>query len=343
MASIRHSYFPSNGFSRRIASAPCTATFVFVCLFGVATSARAELSQEEFFAQYAPAAARLNAFYAPPIKVTALRTKSNWRNGPSTPPERIAIYFNGDRVRVDAARPAPEGQNSDGGEVSTRVAGPETSFVVWRGAGQNSYGLTQLGDGKHGPKATLARDEYVEFAPFYEHHLGVDYLTLLKRTSVKITALEEEKRGDEALVKVSYIQNSTINKKPVQWTCWCLFSKDRCWALRGSSYQNTATKSPPAVSQIEYGTTVDGIPILKTAEYWKQDGDQRLEVTKYEQIEIKKESAPAGDFTLAAFGIGDVREEKETKYWLYLIVAGVVMIAAVIVLARLGARRWTRG
>jgi hypothetical protein len=83
---------------------------------------------------------------------------------------------------------------------------------------------------------------------------------------------------------------------------------------------------------------IDGVPLLKSAEYWRQNGDQRVNIVRCEVTKIEPTAPPPEMFELATL-VGDVRQEKKSSLWLVLIVGGVVLVAIGLVLTRLAMHR----
>jgi hypothetical protein len=311
---------------------------VLLVIFAWAVSpANATVSEGEFFAQYETAARKLRDFYGA-VTISGTLTKKNWTKDKNVAPEKVVVYADGDRVRVDVDSSKLIDGSPHDGAVRVSVVAPDTSFALTREPGANAYVLRNVTSDAESMAHALRGEKYLLFAP-YKDRMGIDVLEKLKSPGTKITSIAEEKRGDELLVKVSYQEDIVFNNKPLQYIGWYLFAQDKSWALRGSFSQRPVAEAKQIWSEIEYGDTVDGIPLLKKAEYWMQKGTERSEVQKYEVTEIKPGRVPEREFQLAAFGIRDIREERETNYWLYLIVAGVVLIAAAFIVARISARR----
>jgi hypothetical protein len=310
---------------------------VLVLLAVAVSPAKAAVSESEFLAQYEPAVRKLHDFYRA-VRVSGMLTKSNWTMDKNVAPEKVVVYANGDRLRVDVVIPNLVSGNPEEGAVRVSVSAPDTSFGLTREPGAKTFVLRNVTSDPDSMTHVLRGEKYLLFAPFKDR-MGIEILQKLKSPGLKITSIEDRKQGDESLVKVSYTDDIMFNNRPLQYIGWYLFSENKSWALRGSFSQRSVEDAKQIWSDIEYGDTVDGIPLLKKAEYWVQKGTVRSDIQTYDVSEIKPGRVPEKEFGLAAFGIRDIREEKETNYWLYLIVTGVVLIAAAIVVARVSARR----
>jgi hypothetical protein len=328
--------------------------FVPVLVIWSIRPACAELSEEEFFAQYEPAAQKLQSFYDS-VTISAMVTRKNgpWpKDSPQDKewqhPAKYVFYSDGTDVRLDTFQTTQDRQPLADAEASTIVAESRNSFTVRRGAGEKAFVLQKLTPYYERTKMRILLNE-ARFAgaAYGDTWIGsVTAYSRLKGQDVKISSIEEEMRGGESLVKVSYRHNSEIRRGPIQMICWFLFARDKCWALRGwSEGVATVTDGPDfldneqARAEIEYGDSLNGVPLLKHVTYWRQRGNERFSILDYRIDEIKPGPPSSKEFKLATFGIGDIRAEKETGYWLYLIMAGVVLLAAAFIVARISARR----
>jgi hypothetical protein len=327
---------------------------VFVLVICCCESACAELSKDEFLAQYELAAKRLQSFYDN-VTISAVVTQKNWPWAKDSPeekrwqyPAKYVFYADGKDVRLDIFQPAQDGQPLANVEARTVVADPGNSFSVNRSAGEKAFVLERLASDFERTKMRLLLNE-ARFAgaAYCDAWIGnVAAFNRLTAKGAKISSVEEETRDGEALVKVSYRQAGRIGRGPIQLICWLLLARDKCWAVRGWSEGVAAVADGPDIldneearAEIEYGDSVNGVPLLKHVTYWRQKGGERFSIADYRIDEIKPGAPSSKEFKLATFGIGDIRAEKETSYWLYLIAAGVVLIAAAFIVARISARR----
>jgi hypothetical protein len=282
------------------------------------------ISREEFLAQYVPATEKLQRFYSH-VTLEAIITRSNPQHK-GAERERLIVRADGDRLRVDGFV-----HDKSGGEtVRVTVTSADTSFTLRRNTDQDNFVLSHLASDTFRDRGILRSRYYYVFAPFSENG-GIILLEKIRSSNFKITSIDEEERNGEELVKVAYEREIRFNDKSATYSGYDVFSKTMCWALRESLAGNLH-------GRIEYDGIIDGVPLLKSAEYWRQEGDQRVNVVRCEVTKIEPTAPPPEMFELATL-VGDVRHEGKSWLWLVLIIGGVVLVAIGVVLARLAMRR----
>ncbi len=292
------------------------------------------MSEQEFLAQYLPAAEKLERFYSH-LTLEAVVTRSNMQSmRPVVARQRFVVRTAGDKMRRD--RFVPEAAGGESAYIGVKSA--DGSFVVRRKAGQERFVLSNLSSNSLRGPNILATEHHYLFAPFSENG-GFLLANKFRSKSLRITSIEEEERNGEQLVKVTYERSTRFNGQPIHYVGYDVFSKTLGWALResvagGGEVQNRG--------KIEYDGMVDGVPLLKSAEYWRQKGDERYNILRCEVTRIEPGTAPPEAFELAAL-VGDVRQEKKSPYWLLLIIGGVALVAIAVVLARFAAHRRAPG
>jgi len=251
-------------------------------------------SKEDLLAAYEPAAQRLQAFYTN-LYISADITKSNWVYMPHQPPgEKVEFRANGrlirsDRVIEDAAHP----------ETIVQVAGAQRGFVVSKAPGANAFIL----DTWHAnPELTTESSRLfnpLAFAPYCI--LEVTILEWMKRPSVRLRAVEEVQEQGELLLKATFDETFKREGQVLHLSHRFLFEPQRNWACRRYAYGGTN----PECAEIEYEGEVDGIPLIKSATYWKEDKGKRANMTHATVRKLIVGPVPEDQFTLAAFGIAE--------------------------------------
>ena len=299
---------------------------VAVLLMGGTAPALEGMSKQEFLAQYEPAAERLQRFYEH-ITLEAVVTRSNLEHKNSRiARQRLVLRTDGDKMRIDGFVPDGTGGES----VRVAVTSPGSSFTLRRQADQESFVLSHLSSDSTQDMRSLRSRHYYLFAPFCES-AGVILADKIRPRNFRIISIEEEERNGEQLVKVAYERDVHFKGKPLTYAGYDVFSKTMGWALREFARGRQR-------GIIEYDGMIDGVPLLKTAEYWRQKGDERVNILRCEVTKIEPYAAPPDTFEFAAL-VGDVRQEGKSSYWLLLIAGGVVLIAIAVVLARFAAHR----
>jgi hypothetical protein len=302
--------------------AAVTALLPGECAHAVGT-----MTQQEFFAQYEPAVEKLRRFYTHMTLEATVTKRAVETNKPVIERQRIVVQTDGDKMRVETFVPSGAGGES----VRVSVASPGSSFGARREPGQERFVLYFLSsDGDDNLKKLDSRHYYV-FAPFRENML----LNKFRAKGTRITSIEQEERNGEVLVKVAYDCDIHYDNKSSTFSGYDVLSKTMCWALR-ESVAGEGEVQQRAV--IEYDGVIDGVPLLKSAEYWRQRGDRRVNIVRCEVTEIVPDVAPAEMFEVSSV-VPDLRQERKSFYWLLLIAGGVVLIAIAVVVARFAAHR----
>ncbi|MBI2824283.1 MAG: hypothetical protein HYX69_06315 [Planctomycetia bacterium] len=315
-------------------------TVPFALLLSANVKAGAEQSKTAFLEQYEPAARRLEAFYNS-LTMSGTLTRSNFNKKQFPSREKIVLRGNGASLRFDIDEPTDNGTVAGDGELSI-VFTPKDTFEVTRDAATSAYVLRQM-SATTDRLSMVQRQRYYLFATYFGRTaIPRPILENLRRPALQITSIEEDPSGGEMLVKVSYTETVTFNRKPLTYSGWFLFSKTDGWALRGSFEKGDRPDAKAMRADIKYNGKVDGIPLLQSAEYWMEKDGTRFDVERFDVVSIQPGAAPAQDFSLAAFGIRDAREERESRHWLFLVAAGIALVAIAIVLARLRLRESRR-
>jgi len=284
------------------------------------------MSQQEFLAQYIPAAEKLQRVYSQmTLEVSVTRSDLERKNS-SAEQQRVVVHTDGDKLRIDSFLPNGPGRE----QVRVAVVSSESSFSARRPADQENFVLSRLSSDTFRDRSILRSRHYYVFAPFCENG-GITLLEKIRSSNFRITSIEEEERNGEELVKVAYEREVRFNDRSATYSGYDVFSKTMCWALRESLAGNLH-------GRIEYDGMIDGVPLLKSAEYWRQKGDERVNIVRCDVTKIEP-STPSPDVFQLATLVGDVRQERKSWLWLLLIIGGIVLVAIGVVLARVAMHR----
>ncbi len=298
-------------------------------------------SHEEFFAEYEPAAKKLEEFYSA-VTMDAVQQRTRLgadRTSETTVREELKLYTSGDDLRVDAVI-TRDGKPTD--QVS--VATPEKAFVVARDGDAERFVLRDMTQ-DFARSASAVRNRYhALFAPFSAGLGGESILQRLKAPTTTITGIREETKDGETFVEVSYqyplpdpLPKSSKPRQAREARGSYTFAKDRAWVAVKSEWWPGADQEGHLSGKMEYDGSQDGVPLLRKVVFLRDTLGRTLKWIELDVTKIVPGIAPQRDFKLAAFGIHDVSEEKETNYWLFLIVSGIVLLAAALIVGRLAA------
>ncbi len=286
---------------------------MLVWLAWVPQSALCEITVQEFFAQYEPAAIRLREIYAnmtmsgryiQGFKVRGSQTES--RIG-----YQFTIYSEGSRLCADLHQ--FEGKLSRPAD-SAFVVAPKMSFAVDRQDRTKPYELKRLKRQDQGPpnEMSIRLRLYAAFCPYADMD-GVAILERLKHASTTIIGITEKNQDSDTLVTVSarfQLRPPSPRDKPLpEWTGSYTFSKTRGWVLQESTRSTPDAHDIRVSCNVTYGAVVNGIPVLKRGEFWRDTPTDRIRIADCQVDEFKPGAPPLHEFTPAAFGVRDPRDE----------------------------------
>jgi len=287
-------------------------------------------SKEELLAAYEPAAERLKRFYTN-LYIAADITKSNWVYLPRKPSdESVEFRANGRLIRSD--RVIQAGAHPD---TIVQVGAAERGFVVSKRSDARRFVL----DSWHAnPDVTVESSRLFNPLPFAPYCiLEVTIPDLLKRGGVRLTDTQEVKKEGELLLKATFHETFKREGRVFHTSFWFLFAPERSWACRGYRYGTVN----PECAEIEYEAEVDGIPLVKSALYWKEDKGKRVNMTRAKVTRLIPGPVPEDQFTLEAFGIAEP-QERAGRAWKYA-VAGALLLMVALVLGFWRSGRFHRG
>lgn len=305
------------------------------------TIAEETLTPQEFFAAYEPAAKRLEAVYG------TARIEGQYRRtgfqGQKDETQSLVIGTLGDKIRVD--REILEG----------RQAGRRSAFVVSR---DGSFRVTAAGSGFALDDVTSNYASSLEDARLVCKHYcapftifeatALDFLRTTDGLSIEsIRYVNRESDPQRRLVEVRHrrrgvMKDGTAYDSPGR--LW--FDPERGWALVGYVMGKETGAKPDLRADMAYEGDVDGVPILKSAEYYYAPaagpGASKGPKTKIERYEVTKfDPAPPAesDFTLQSFGLPDVQGPTPGPGRYTILYVGLGILAAGIALRLWLARR----
>lgn len=259
--------------------------------------ATAEVSKSELLAKYEPAAKKLRQFYSE-LTISAQMSTEKVADPNFTYPDRLTFLARGERWRLDTSF-APSGSQAPDTVIARAiVAEPQASFTMVKRAGTDSFRPDRIT-----LELGAARENIRNLAPFVAAPYTINDTTVeefLKDSRLTITSTQEETRGSEQLLKVHYQIDTIADNQPWQYSGWCLFSTSQLWALRGYLFRATAVESGQSWAEINYQGSSEGVPLLKTAEYWMQSGSDRSEIRRFVITDITPGAPEADQFTPAA-------------------------------------------
>jgi hypothetical protein len=310
----------------------CIATLVIVGLAAVAAFAEESGLKRDFLAKYEPAAKRLESFYRN-VRIVATEVKQ-------PPPEsvkpattkRLDFRENGDLIRLDSILGSGEK-----GNISVVVANPARSFVATRPDDASPFRLDSLDNRYLDRAAGIISRARFSIAPFGWTYCSL--LEIIRKPSLEITRIQEVKQGEEALVKVFFLNHEEV-VKGFKGTGWFNFSPKLCWAIRSAS-----TWADPIRAQdeshhivVEYDGERDGIPLLSRARYWAEVGPEHKMGYRrtYTVNELTVGPIPESEFVPAAIGITvpDVGAKPGFNRYLLLGLISLILVLACILVAR---------
>lgn len=261
------------------------------------TATADDSKKAELIGAYEPAQKRLREVYSH-ASITAVSTRkgSPGLNGDDQA-TKLEIYVDGDKLRVDRIN---QGANK---ETNAWVANPSQSFLVTRKLGAPSFSVKAMYASYNEAIETARLRSTLATAPFGFLEVTID--DFIKNPDLKIVAFERSIESDESVAIVRY-EILSSDGESVTEAGQFVFLPERAWVL--SEYKRGAKGAKRFQHGIRrYGEPKDGVPVLRSVEYWidAEDGSKALWET-FDVQEIKFGRPSAELFTLSAFGI-DVR------------------------------------
>jgi hypothetical protein len=284
---------------------------VFV-IVGGAVRAEGEGLKQRLITEYAPAAQQLEQFYTH-LQMTERQTRGD--------KNRVYRYrSNGPLFRID--RIDPEGRI-----IRAAVNTPQWRFQVSRNDSGAFFLTTANSEGYESMEGLLRSNVKLPFAPYCIIDQSV--VDFLSAPECKVSKVTEVTRAGKRLVQVFWERAVPLQAR--QFSGWFLFARDEFWVLLEYEFGGQRDRC-----SIHYGEKVDGIPLVKRVEYWRDVGGKRMAQYETEATDVKLGPAAEEDFTTAAFGLPEIQATGErTRPWLLpLGVLGLIASAILAFLAR---------
>lgn len=155
----------------------------------------------------------------------------------------------------------------------------------------------------------------------------------------RVTDVRCYNESGERLVEMSVEGVTSYDR---EWSGRFVFHRDASWALKECIFGHSDGGEAEATlhCQLEYNGAEDGIPLLKRATHWQEEGSERravaMEVCNIEKI--VPGPIDEAEFTAEAIGlkIGEHRASWTRRLWLLL--AAVFLVLALIIIGRGGRR-----
>lgn len=232
--------------------------------------------------------------------------------------------------------------DGDSAGESSVVFGPEGFFVVDKKRGASDYHLRTQKRTVRSPEGAIDWASGVCplcTAPFTFAGSHIDKILRDPDFVIEEVSASAENSG---IVKVQWHWGESVPRSIGSWE----FDSQRSWALVASEYKGESNTGwlPRAVGHIEYGESIDGVPLIQKLHGWSEDkstGERQGVVTSaVEKIELC--NVDTSEFTLEAFGVHIAQGPPESNLALWLIgfgVGGLSLAVALRTFTRLLAQR----
>lgn len=308
-------------------------------LGGGTGSARGDDFKARFLAEYEPAAKKLEEFYGK-VLIRGRKIEKGERPGAEAISD-LVFRANGPLLRLDEANHRAIG-NLQAETTRVRVANPRRSFALRKAPGAEAFTIDLLDRDYRQQVKSIRANAVIPFAPFSALELTVAEQLRQNEFPFNVKELTRTTRDGRELVRLLYAwelpPKPAIGQGPLQYVRWFHFAPNDGWALQEYGW------GPPQFpnsfrAAIEYQGEQDGVPLVRRAEYWRQDRHgKRSEVVTFEVDELVPGPVSEEDFTLDAFGFADVGKRGFPTY-LILLAAGVLAALAAVAFRYLARRR----
>ena len=251
-------------------------------------------------------------------KVTGTIVKQNYPDRDGSIAYRF--YSNGSSLRGS-------GLDADYDVLSGVVATEDGTFRVARTNATEEFVLTQLDDSDYETQIESLRlgGLKLPFVPYCVLNLRVVDLLVNNPHVISIECMEVT-YDDVPAVHVD------VRFEPLRGAKLIL-DPERSWALLKYEYGNFSESGSLRVAAIKYDRVVNGIPVVKSADYWRVDAGERRDMYHAEVADIELEPAPMAEFSLEAFGISPPQTVQRSNTPLWTVVLGILGLAIAMLLA----------
>jgi hypothetical protein len=297
--------------------------------------------ERELLQEYRANYNRLEQFYNNVrMDVTYRRTDYSSEDGKGKP-QRMARYLvyranSGELLRMDVS-PLKVEDESPTGETSVELARPkEGVFVASRKTTDSTFVLDKV----HAQydKGFLVGYKFYA-APYTAYLLPMEFMVFeradfLKTLEVESVACQDE--GKDRLVTITV--TGVTERRNRKWRGRFVLYRDKSWALREATcgVADIPTAQDTTLQcRYEYEGMYEGVPLLKRAKYWQEQGPtrQRYQEEVFDVRKIEPGAVPEEEFTLDALGIKVAGQGKVPRFY-FVLAAGIAALLVAILLAR---------
>ncbi len=211
-------------------------------------------------------------------------------------------------------------------EFVTSVS-PRYSFRLLRKEKGDAFRVTALGSGGD---AEVLDDMYYDFnqyplAPYCV--FGTPIAKFMAEPSFVLGKVSEVVQGDHKYLKLEYRTHPKKEYPAVPG--WLVVSPDQGWVLVEDVAFLGLHENIRRESHIEYGKTVDGIPLPRVVSYDHPYYHRRMVFDRFEHGPV-----PEREFTLSAFGLPELDKPESSDHkgnpalWFFLISVAFLSVAA---------------
>lgn len=253
---------------------------------------RRPASSEEFLKEYPAAARRLQEFYTS-LQMTEIQ-KQITPEGVKPIRER-EFRANGQSLLLKTTNLQEQGRQT------VLVTTPERSFWLVKEAGRDKFKVLEAGaEPSRSDRTSIQLHAKLPFAPYAVLDLLIT--EVLANPTFKITRVERLQKEGRELLQVFWECRFGNERKHLDRAGDYVFSPSEAWVLREYAIGVQGNPAGRMRCAIEYDKEYPGIPLVKQARYWKQQGDKIWEEEIVERADVTLEPAPPKAFTGVYFG-----------------------------------------
>jgi len=328
---------------RQVSFSFSVTTTILVLVLFPAGSVASDLSPDTFLKEYRDALKQLQSAYST-VQIEGIIVRSNIDKTSKKLEDNLTLRFSLDR----------SGKKNRFihvvGEDGTR-AYKKDLFVV--GSGQDFH-LQQI-DGPHSNyrifrlidinnDKTSVNFIYKTIVAESALSVSSNLITkLIDSDSFKIKSVQRVPHGPEMLVRVEFDYKSDDPQEIYYLSGWMLLDPERSWAVR--SHEVRFDYPPPnkfyavAKGNVRYRSDGDEIPLPEeltfSQQYFQPDGTSSETRWHFQAERLSTDPIPDSEFTLAAYGLGDVEQPpgaptNTLPYWAFGFAAVALGISVVL-------------
>ena len=248
-----------------------------------------------------------------------------------------------------------ESNNMKNFERRVLVLGCERNFLLGRNFPQETYQILELITDSETKRSKIMFPDliFTVDSPYALSFLRVPIISIIDSESFKFVKIEQASNQEQDSIRVVFDYRPSASESAkngftdgIVLRGWMIFEPEKNWAIREYEIQGTSSKFPDYLfsysGMIRYGNGGDGFPMPEEVTFRATTFQSGMEVARdehhFQAERLSTDPIPDSEFTLAAYGLGDVEQPpgaptNTLPYWAFGF--AIVAMAISVVLKRM--------